>query len=210
MHRIIYSVVFYLAIPIILLRLLLRSIKVPAYRQRLAERFAFSSAAQEFTRQKQTIWVHAVSVGETVACAPLVTALQQRYPDTQIVITTMTPTGSDRVRDLFGDRVFHRYIPYDLPGACHRFLAMYQPSLLILMETELWPNLVHACHRNGVKVLLANARLSEKSAAGYGRLGTFTRSLLEKIDKIAAQAAPDAQRFIDLGVKPAQIEVTGS
>ena len=210
MYRIIYSVVFYLAIPIILLRLLLRSIKVPAYRQRLAERFAFSSPAQEFIRQKQAIWVHAVSVGETVASAPLVTALQQRYPGMQIIITTMTPTGSDRVRDLFGDKVFHRYIPYDLPGACQRFLENYQPSLLILMETELWPNLVYACHRNGVKVLLANARLSEKSAAGYGRLGTFTRSLLEKIDKIAAQASPDAQRFIDLGVKPAQIEVTGS
>jgi len=149
---------FSYAIPISLLRLLLPSLKVPAYRQRLADRFAFSSPAQEFTRQKQTIWVHAVPVGETVASAPRGTALQQRYPDTQIVITTMTPTGSDRVRGLFGDKVFHRYIPYDMPGACQRFLERYQPSLLILMETELWPNLVHACHRNGVKVLLEIGR----------------------------------------------------
>jgi len=140
----------------------------------------------------------------------LVKELQRLYPDAQIVMTTMTPTGSDRVRMLFGGSVMHVYIPYDLPGACNRFLDKYRPHLLILMETELWPNLVHSCHRRGVKLLLANGRLSGKSAAGYGRFATFTRSLLEKVDRIAAQAAPDAQRFIDLGANPEQVAVTGS
>lgn len=210
MHRIIYSVIFYLALPLILIRLLIRSLKSPAYRKRIAERFALQTMPQGFDKNKLTLWIHAVSVGETAASAPLVAELQRRYPDAQIVMTTMTPTGSDRVRLLFGEAVMHVYIPYDLPGACNRFLDKYRPSLLILMETELWPNLVHSCHRRGVKLLLANGRLSEKSAAAYGRFATFTRSLLEKIDRIAAQAAPDAQRFIDLGAKPEQVAVTGS
>lgn len=210
MHRIIYSVIFYLALPLILIRLLLRSLKVPDYRKRIAERFALQTMPQGFDTNKLTLWIHAVSVGETAASAPLVAELQHRYPDAQIVMTTMTPTGSDRVRLLFGESVIHVYIPYDLPGACNRFLDKYRPSLLILMETELWPNLVHACHRRGVKLLLANGRLSEKSAAAYGRFATFTRSLLEKIDRIAAQAAPDAQRFINLGAKPEQTAITGS
>ncbi|PCI75086.1 MAG: 3-deoxy-D-manno-octulosonic acid transferase [SAR86 cluster bacterium] len=210
MHRIIYSVIFYLALPVILIRLLIRSLKVPAYRKRIGERFALQPMPQGFDKNKLTLWVHAVSVGETVASAPLVAELRHLYPDAQIVMTTMTPTGSDRVRMLFGESVMHVYIPYDLPGACNRFLDKYRPSLLILMETELWPNLVHSCHQRGVKLLLANGRLSEKSAAAYGRFATFTRNLLEKIDRIAAQAAPDEQRFIDLGAKPGQIEVTGS
>lgn len=210
MHRIIYSVIFYLALPVILIRLLLRSLKAPAYRQRIAERFALQPLPQEFDENKKTLWIHAVSVGESAASAPLVAELQQLYPDAQIIMTTMTPTGSDRVRMLFGEAVIHVYIPYDLPGACNRFLDKYRPSLLVLMETELWPNLLHACHRRGVKLLVANGRLSEKSAAGYGRFATFTRSLLEQIDMIAAQAAPDAQRFIDLGAKPERVAVTGS
>lgn len=210
MHRFIYSVIFYLALPVILIRLLIRSFKVPAYRKRIGERFALQAMPQVFDRDKLTLWIHAVSVGETAASAPLVAELQRRYPEAQIVVTTMTPTGSDRVRLLFGESVMHAYVPYDLPGACNRFLDKYQPSLLILMETELWPNLIHSCHQSGVKLLLANGRLSEKSATGYGRFPTFTRSLLEKIDKIAAQAVPDAQRFIELGVSTEQIEVTGS
>tara|TARA_B110000444_G_scaffold261127_1_gene311261 strand:+ start:929 stop:2206 length:1278 start_codon:yes stop_codon:yes gene_type:complete len=210
MYRIIYSVIFYLALPLILVRLLIRSLKASAYRKRIAERFALQSMPQGFDENKLTLWIHAVSVGETAASAPLVAELQRLHPDAQIVMTTMTPTGSDRVRLLFGESVMHVYIPYDLPGACNRFLDKYRPSLLILMETELWPNLVHSCHRHGVKLLLANARLSEKSAAGYGRFAAFTRSLLVKIDRIAAQAAPDAQRFIKLGAKPEQVEVTGS
>ena len=210
MHRIIYSVIFYLALPVILVRLLFRSFRAPAYRKRIGERFAFQSPPPGFDKNKLTLWIHAVSVGETAASEPLVAELQRLYPDAQLVMTTMTPTGSDRVRQLFGESVMHAYIPYDLPGACNRFLDKYRPSLLILMETELWPNLVHTCHKRGIKLLLANGRLSEKSAAGYGRFATFTRSLLERIDRIAAQAAPDAQRFLHLGANQDQVEVTGS
>ena len=210
MYRIIYSVIFYLVLPVIMIRLLARSLKVPAYRKRIGERFALQPMPEEFDKSKLTLWIHAVSVGETAASGPLVKELQRLYPDAQIVMTTMTPTGSDRVRMLFGGSVMHAYIPYDLPGACNRFLDKYRPSLLILMETELWPNLVNSCHHRGVKLLLANGRLSEKSAAGYGRFATFTRSVVEKIDSIAAQAAPDAQRFIDLGANAEQVEVTGS
>ncbi|GJM11717.1 MAG: 3-deoxy-D-manno-octulosonic acid transferase [Pseudohongiella sp.] len=210
MQRIIYSGIFYLALPIILLRLLLRSLRTPAYRLRIGERLALQSPPLDFDENKQTLWVHGVSVGETVASAPLIAELQERYPQAQIVVTTMTPTGSDRVRLLFGNSVYHVYVPYDLPGACNRFLDTYQPKLLILMETELWPNLIHSCHARGVKLLLANARLSEKSARGYARFATLTNTLLQKVDRIAAQAEPDAQRFIELGVDPSRIEVTGS
>lgn len=210
MHRVFYSVIFYLALPFILLRLLFRSLKAPAYRQRVAERFALQSLPEGYVQDKLTLWIHAVSVGETAAAAPLVAELRRSYPEAQILMTTMTPTGSDRVRLLFSDTLFHCYIPYDLHSAVDRFLAKYRPSLLILMETELWPNLIHACHHRGIRIVLANARLSAKSAAGYGRLPNFTRSLLQHIDSIAAQAQPDADRFTALGVKPEQIEVTGS
>ena len=210
MHRIVYSAIFYIALPIIFIRLLVRSIRAPAYRRRIGERFALQSPGPGFSNKKQTVWIHAVSVGETVASAPLVAEIQSVYPDLQIVVTTMTPTGSDRVQALFGESVFHCYIPYDLPGACGRFLDKYHPSLLILMETELWPNLVHTCHSRGVRLLLANARLSEKSAAAYGRLARFSRELLKQIDTIAAQATPDAERFVKLGANASQVEVTGS
>lgn len=210
MHRLVYSVIFYLALPVILLRLMFRSLRAPAYRRRLAERFALQSLPGSFDRGATTFWIHAVSVGETVAAAPLVRELARVYPGAQIVVTTMTPTGSDRVHALFGESVTHCYIPYDLPGACNRFLDKYRPGMLILMETELWPNLVHACHRRGVRVLLANARLSEKSAAGYGRLAAFTRATLRRIDRIAAQATPDAERFVRLGAEASRVEVTGS
>ena len=210
MYRFVYSVIFYIALPVILTRILTRSLKVPAYRKRIGERFALQPIPQGFDNNKLTLWIHAVSVGETVASASLVAELQRLYPGAQIVLTTMTPTGSDRARMLFGESVLHAYIPYDLPGACNRFLDKYRPDLLILMETELWPNLVHSCRRRGVKLLLANGRLSERSALGYGRFATFTRSLLEQIDSIAAQAAPDAQRFIDLGANLEKVTVTGS
>ena len=210
MYRFIYSVIFYIALPVIMIRILTRSLKVPAYRKRIGERFALQPVPQGFDNNKLTLWIHAVSVGETVASVSLVAELQRLYPDAQIVMTTMTLTGSDRARMLFGESVLHAYIPYDLPGACNRFLDKYRPDLLILMETELWPNLVHSCRRRGVKLLLANGRLSERSALGYGRFATFTRSLLEQIDCIAAQAAPDAQRFIDLGANLDQVTVTGS
>lgn len=210
MHRFIYSALFYLAVPFILVRLFIRSLRAPAYRQRISERFALSALPARFNPALQTIWIHAVSVGETVASAPLVNALRRRYPQAQLIVTTMTPTGSDRVRALFGDKVIHTYLPYDLPGVMRRFIRRVNPAMLILMETELWPNLIHASHSAGVCLVLANARLSEKSAAGYRRFAGATRLMLQQFDCIAAQSEADAQRLRALGASNSVVTVTGS
>ncbi len=210
MLRFLYSLILYLAVPIILLRLYFRGIKAPAYRQRIGERFGNSQLPASFVPSRQTIWIHAVSVGESIAAAPFIRELQLRFPDSQILVTTMTPTGSDRVTAMFGDRVYHCYLPYDLPGALNRFVRRINPVMLILMETELWPNLIHVCSQQNVKLILANARLSEKSARGYGRIPGLTRSMLLKIDYIAAQAQADFERFVELGADTHKIEITGS
>ena len=158
----------------------------------------------------ETLWIHAVSVGETQAALPLIKALQQRYPHLTLVVTTTTPTGSARVRAALGDTVFHVYAPYDLPGAVQRFLRRVRPRVAIIMETELWPNLIHGCQQRGIPVMVANARLSARSAAGYQRVAGLTREALQNITMIAAQAQADAQRFITLGADPARVRVTGN
>jgi 3-deoxy-D-manno-octulosonic-acid transferase len=201
-----YTALFYLALPIVVLRLLWRARLAPLYRERIAERFGFFSAPP----QTGGIWVHAVSVGETIAAAPLIRTLQARFPQLPITVTTMTPTGSERVRALFGDSVFHVYAPYDLPDAIARFLRRLQPRLLIIMETELWPNTVHACASQSIPIVVANARLSARSARGYRRLGDLTASMLGELTCVAAQNAEDGARFIALGLSPAQLVVTGS
>lgn len=149
-------------------------------------------------------------MGETVAALPLVRRLQEADNSLQIFITTMTPTGSERVESLFGDSVFHSYIPYDLPGSLQRFLRRVKPDVLILMETELWPNTIHYTHSTGSKILLANARLSAKSAAGYQKFSGLSQGMLQSIDVIAAQAQADADRFLTLGMDKNKLEVTGS
>jgi len=206
MYRWLYTGFFYLMMPLVLLRLLWRASKAPAYRQRVGERFG--RLVQ--TPAQGGIWVHSVSVGETIAAAPLIRWLQQRYPGQPITVTTMTPTGSERVKALFGDSVFHCYIPYDLPGPLQRFLSLVRPQTLVIMETELWPNMLHYARRAGCEVILANARLSERSAAGYGRIGGLTRSLLGDLSLVAAQSEADGQRFLELGLAPDKLEVTGS
>ncbi len=193
-----------------MLRMFVRSFRSPAYGRRWPERFAFGRLPDRFDSSKQTIWIHAVSVGETNAAAPLVRQLRRTYPDCQIYLSTMTPTGSDRVSALFPEEVFHSYIPYDLPMATQRFIRKIQPSLLIIMETELWPNLLHHCARNNVRIILANARLSHKSALSYARFPKATRDMLDNIDFIAAQASADMERFIDLGADAARVSIMGS
>ena len=210
MTRLLYSLTLYLAVPVILLRLYLRGRKAPAYRQRIPERFGKYVPPANFNSLKQTLWIHAVSVGEASAAAPLVRELQIRYPDSQILITTMTPTGSDNILGAFNGQVFHCYLPYDLPGAVDRFIHRFNPSLLILMETELWYNLIHSCVSQQVKLILANARLSENSAKGYRRFLGFTRGMLSRFDFIAAQAQADADRFVKLGADPKKIMIAGS
>jgi 3-deoxy-D-manno-octulosonic-acid transferase len=210
MYRLLYSFFFYLLIPLVLLRLLYRSLRAPAYRNRWKERFGFCRLPDNWRDEPMTIWVHSVSVGETLAAAPLVGALRKRYPEAQLVMTTMTPTGSERVVALFGDSVFHTYLPYDLPGAMKRFIAGIEPDLVVIMETELWPNLLHYSKVAGCRTMLVNARLSAKSARGYRRFSSLTRAMLEQLDVIAAQAEHDAERFEELGAAPGRVHVTGS
>ncbi|MFT3929727.1 MAG: lipid IV(A) 3-deoxy-D-manno-octulosonic acid transferase [Spongiibacteraceae bacterium] len=211
MARLLYTALFYLSLPLIVARLWWRGRRAPAYRQRIAERFGY------FSQQvaPSGIWVHAVSVGEVIAAASLVRALLQRHPNVPITITTMTPTGSERVRDLFSKEllthsVFHVYAPYDVPHCLARFLQRVQPRLLIIIETELWPNTVHACAMRNIPVVLANARLSEKSARGYGRFRALTTPMLRELDKVVAQNADDGARFVALGLPQKNLAISGS
>lgn len=201
-----YQVLLYLIQPLIWLRLLLRSRKAPAYRKRWGERYGFCKGKVV----PQGILLHSVSVGETLAAVPLVRALRHHYPDLPITVTTMTPTGSERVRSAFGDDVYHVYLPYDLPCSVNRFLNTVDPKLVIIMETELWPNLISKLHQRKIPLIIANARLSERSAAGYQKLGSFVKTMLQKITLIAAQNQEDGERFIELGLKRSHLHVTGS
>jgi 3-deoxy-D-manno-octulosonic-acid transferase len=158
------------------------------------------------------IWVHAVSVGESIAAAPMIRALLVRYPQLPITVTCMTPTGSERIKAMFASepRIQHCYLPYDLPWAAGRFLDRVRPVLGIIMETELWPNHINQCARRGIPVVLANARLSERSARGYGKFAGLTRPMLAQMSLIAVQTEAEAQRFRDLGARPECVAVTGS
>lgn len=204
--RAFYSLLFYLLIPLVVLRLLWRSYRAPAYLHRWKERFGFVPALAG----RAVIWVHAVSVGEVQASLPLVRALLHHYPHHKVLLTTMTPTGSAQVQKSLGERVAHCYLPYDLPAAIARFLQRIQPRFGVILETELWPNLLHQCQRRGIPVILANARLSERSARGYSRLGAFSSEMLSNLAFIAAQGKADAERFIALGAPPERVRVAGN
>ena len=192
--RYFYSFLFYLALPYVFIRLWWRSRRLPEYRQRLGERLGYYPFKLD-----QCIWVHAVSVGEALAAIPLIKALKLRYPQLPFLVTTMTPTGAARIKSALGESVIHAYIPYDLPTAVTRFLQTMQPVVGIIMETELWPNLLAICRKKNIPVCLVNARLSEKSAQGYRRIASLTREMLENINVIAAHGEIDAERFIALG-----------
>ena len=208
MNRTLYTVLFHLGLPLIALRLWLRARKAPAYAQRIGERFARGLPPM----QRGGIWVHAVSVGESIAAAPMIRALLARYPQLPITITCMTPTGSERIQSMFANepRVQHCYLPYDFPWAAGRFLDHIQPKIGVIMETELWPNHIHQCAKLGIATVLANARLSERSARGYGRFAGLTRPMLAEMSLIAVQTETEAQRFRELGARPACVTVTGS
>ncbi|MDF2643891.1 MAG: 3-deoxy-D-manno-octulosonic-acid transferase [Pseudomonas sp.] len=208
MNRTLYTLLFHLGLPLIAVRLWLRARKAPAYRQRIGERFAVGLP----TMQRGGIWVHAVSVGESIAAAPMIRALLKQYPDLPITVTCMTPTGSERIKAMFADesRIQHCYLPYDLPWAAGRFLDHVQPRLGIIMETELWPNHIHQCAKRRIPVMLANARLSERSARGYGRFARLTRPMLAEMSGFAVQTETEARRFLELGARPECVTVTGS
>lgn len=205
MARLFYSVLFHLLLPLVLLRLLWRARRAPDYLQRLRERFGFGIPAMQ-----GGLWVHAVSVGETLAAAPLVNAWRRANPGRPVFVSTMTPTGSARVQALWGETVHHAYAPYDLPWAWALFLRRVRPQALVIMETELWPNMIHAARLRGIPVMLANARLSARSARGYALVGGLARPMLQELAHIAAQDEATAARFRELGVAAERVSVTGS
>jgi 3-deoxy-D-manno-octulosonic-acid transferase len=205
MNRTLYTAVLRALLPFVLLRLLWRSLRAPTYRERIGERLARGRPAA-----RADVWIHAVSVGEVQAATPLIRHLLEREPPLRLLVTTTTPTGAVRLREQVGDRVAHRFTPYDLPGVLDRFLDQVTPRLAIVIETEIWPNTLAACEARAIPTLLANARLSARSARGYARLVGLTRETLRRFTLIAAQSEPDATRFIALGADPARVQVTGS
>ena len=202
----IYSVVMYLLVPLFIWRLIRRGFSARDYWQRWGERFGYSQQPELM----DSVWIHAVSVGEVQAAIPLVEYFLGQEKSPPVVITTMTPTGSSRVKRLFGDRVQHVYAPYDLPDAIARFLNRINPMKVIVMETEIWPNMITWCFKRDVPLILANARLSERSARGYRRVVRLSKLALRRIRLIAAQSEADEQRLIHIGALPEQITVTGS
>jgi 3-deoxy-D-manno-octulosonic-acid transferase len=201
-----YTLTMYLLTPVILWRLALRGLRYRDYFRRWKERFAYFPDPGI----RDAIWVHAVSVGEFNAAVPLIEVLMEHYPDTPLVVTTVTPTGSERVRRHFGDRVFHVYLPYDLPAAIRRFLRRTRPRLAVIMETEIWPNLFFECHRHAVPVLMANARLSERSLRGYGPIRPLARTAIRTVAAVIAQSESDAARFRALGADESRLSVAGN
>jgi 3-deoxy-D-manno-octulosonic-acid transferase len=204
--RKLYTLLLYLLTPFVIARLAWRGIRAPDYWRRWPERFGIIRPALG----ERVIWVHAVSVGEVLATEPLVQALFEQYPEHSILVTTVTPTGSVRVTALFANAVAHVYAPYDLPAAVSKFLDRVRPQLAIVMETELWPNLFHACQQRSIPLLLVNARLSERSVAGYQRVRRLASQTLSAVTEIAAQSELDAGRFRSLGADERRIKVTGN
>jgi len=204
--RYLYTFAMFLVTPLLVLRLLARGLRSRPYHRRWPERFGFFDAPGF----RGSLWVHAVSVGEVNAAEPLIKALRRDYPNAPLVITTVTPTGTARVHQLFGDSVFHVYLPYDLPFAVSGFLRRIRPRLALIVETEIWPNLYFACRRRGIPLMIVNARLSERSLRGYKPLRSLLRSALRCARLIAAQSRTDAARYRLLGADPQQIVVTGN
>ena len=206
MIRLLYTALLLLLTPLALLRLWLRGKGNPDYRRRWGERLGFVPLLPGHQR----LWVHAVSVGEAVAAAPLVRAWQTRHPDWAVLVTTTTPTGSAQVRRQFGDSVEHCYLPFDLPWMTGMFLRRSRPTLAIVMETEIWPHLYAGCERHGVPLLLANARLSDKSFRAYARLRWLVGPTLRRVALIATRGTQDAERFVALGAAPERVETLGN
>ena len=201
--RLLYSFVFYCVTPLVLLRLGWRSFREPVYRDTLSQRFGFVARSTE-----RPIWVHAVSAGETIAAVPLVRRLIK--DGHAVIVTTMTPTGRERVVSLLGNDVEHCYAPYDLPDAVNRFLSSIRPKALIILDTELWPNIIHYTHARGIPGFLVNGRLSEKSARGYDLIAPISRPMLNKLTRVCVQSESQGYRFRQLGVSEKQLDVTGS
>jgi 3-deoxy-D-manno-octulosonic-acid transferase len=204
--RLLYLALSYLLAPFVVVVLVWKGLRNRSYWDRVEERFGFGRSRT----RRRAIWIHAVSVGEVTAASTMIRRLLNRYPHLPVVITTVTPTGARRVRDLFGDEVIHSYVPYDMPGAVSRFFDRFNPRLAVIMETELWPNLYNECGRREVPLVLANARVSPRSVYKYRRfVGLFSETLSHGI-VIAAQSKRDAERFRWIGAPPERTHVVGN
>ena len=205
--RIFYSLILFSITPLFFLRLLIRGRKAPGYLQRWNERLAIYrlNAVEKFI-----IWLHAVSVGEVEAAFPLIQKIQKHFPEYTILVTTTTPTGSSRIESLFGQSIRHVYLPYDLPVCVRRFYKVFNPKIGIIMETEIWPNLFYYSAENATPLVIVNARLSQKSAAGYGYLRSLLKSTLAQVSCIAVQTDGDAERFIEIGADSEKLRRTGN
>jgi 3-deoxy-D-manno-octulosonic-acid transferase len=204
MMHLVYGVLTRVAAPVVFAATLVRGARDPAYRTDLGERLGLGRRVDA-----PSLWLHAVSVGEVSAAAALVRTLRARHPGMPCVVTTTTPTGRAQAATLFGTDVDIRFLPYDTPGAVRRFLARIRPRVAIIMETELWPNLLRECRRRSVPVLFASARLAARSVPRYRRFGTlFSAGVRDAW--VAAQSAADAERFVALGADPARTRVVGN
>jgi len=206
LKRLLYSLFLYLIFPIVIGRLYWRGRSNPAYRKRIFERLGFVKIASK----KPVIWIHAVSVGETNAAQPLINSLISNYSNHCVLVTTTTPTGSERVVNLFSDRVEHVYFPYDLPEIIFRFLGRIKPEILIVVETEIWPNLYASCGKRNIPIVLVNARLSETSTNAYLKIKGLIKETLFNVTKLAVRSEADALSFKKLGAIDSQIKIAGN
>ena len=204
--RVVYNLLLLLALPIVWLRLFVRARSEPAYAERRSERWGHVPESVG----RDVIWFHTVSAGEAIGAAPTIRALKARMPERRFLVTTTTPTGSEQAIERLGDIVDHCYAPYDFPWAVTRFLRRVEPRALVLMETELWPNILRRTKRHGAPICLLNARLSERSARGYARVPALTRGMMRDVDHLFCQYPETARRFAELGAEHARLEVTGS
>lgn len=204
----IYTAAFTLLVPALLVRLFVRGIRDPDSRTRWRERFG--RGLPDFRARGRPVWIHAVSVGEAIAAGPLIDYLLERHANIPLLVTTTTATGAATVRQRFGSSVEHRYFPYDLPWVVRRYLRRIEPRMLILMETELWPHLLRSCAATNVPVIVANARLSAKSAARYTNFASVITPLMKSLACVAVQGPEDGERFIALGANRDAVVVTGS
>ena len=203
--RALYATLLILCYPFVVLWLIVRGARDPAHRGGRRERLGWVYASVP----RDVIWVHAISAREATAAAPLIRELIAKLPDIRVLVTTMTPTGAGQVRRLLGNRVSHCYAPYDFPWALHRFLKRVRPRLLVMVQTELWPNRVRMSAARHIPVVLINARMSERSARRYRRMGAYTRATLRRMTWVGAQYPEDAQRFIELGAPAEIVDVAG-
>lgn len=202
-----YSALLHVALPFICLRLIWQGRRSPGYLDRWWERFG---SVARFATGMPVIWIHAVSVGEVLSSVPLIRRLRAVFPEARFLVTTATPTGAEMVRSRIEGNVTHAFFPYDLPWAVRRFLDRVRPSMVVVMETEIWPNFFAACRRCAIPLVMANARISPRSFSGYQRLPHLTREALDGVTFVAAQTGPDLDRFLKLGIPRDRVAVCGN